>query len=362
MGTSAVATSSLPPLYTPWIEEVLGGSVPEERHATCSACAMCKPTNRVAITASLTEFEPATKCCTYVPTLPNFLVGMVLEDKDPTALEGRASIEQRIARGIGVTPLGLQPGAQYVLVYKHASGELFGRTSGLRCPHYLPEAGGQCGIWRHRNAVCTTWFCKFERGRVGKRFWDAVLHLLTIVERQLSLWAASELGEPIATLGAALLPYYATVLTPVPDPWSQRWSGRATDFYRESARLVRPLSWTQVRAIGGPEVALLAGKLRAAYGIMQSREVPKYVRLGPVTHTHRMDGTCALTSYSSNDMLILPTSIAATLSRFDGQRPTDAVCAAIAEDPGVFVDRDTLLRLVDFGVLLAMPTPAVSAS
>lgn len=362
MGTSAATTSSLPPLYTPWIEEVLGGSLPEERHATCSACAMCKPTNALAATASLAEFESDTKCCTYVPTLPNFLVGMALDNNDPAEYEGRASVERRIAEGLGVTPLGLQPSAQYVLVYKHASGKLFGRTSGLRCPHYLPEGGGQCGIWRYRNAVCATWFCKFERGWVGKHFWDALLYLLTIVERQLGLWAAAELGEPHSTLGAALLPYYATVLKTEPDPWSERWSGRVTDFYRESARLVRPLSWTDVRGIGGPEVALLAGKLRAAFGTVQSREVPAYLRLGPVTQTHRLDGTCALTSYSSNDMLVLPTSLANVLSHFDGRRSTDAVCAELAEHAEILVDTGTLLRLVDFGVLLAMPTPAVSGS
>jgi hypothetical protein len=357
VGTNSLAAASLPPLYAPWIEEALGGAVPEERHATCSACAMCTPTAATAATASLTVFDPATKCCTYVPTLPNFLVGLVLEDDDPAALAGRVSIERRIAAGTGVTPLGLQPDPHYVLIYKHAGHELFGRTRGLRCPHYLPGDGGQCGIWRHRNAVCATWFCKFERGRVGKRFWDALLQLLTMVERHLGLWAVGELGEPIDGLGPALLPYYATGLPGPASTWSGRWAGRAQEFYRETARLVEPLTWSQVREIGGMELALIAGQLRAAYGAVRAGEVPSHLRLGAVNTVERDGGTVALTGYNTNDMLLLPKPLADSLERFDGRRPTAQVCAEIASQGESQFDQTAVRRLVDFGILVAMPVP-----
>jgi hypothetical protein len=352
--TSSLAASSLPPLYAPWIDEALGGPLPEERHATCSTCAMCKPTATKAATASLTLFDPATKCCTYLPTLPNFLVGMILEDDDPAAIAGRTSVERRIAAGIGVTPLGLQSDPHYALIYKHAGGELFGRATGLRCLHYLPADGGQCGIWRHRNAVCATWFCKYERGRVGQRFWDALLQLLTLVERHLGLWAATELGEPIDRLGPALLPYYATTLPGPMSTWSQRWVGRPHEFYRESARLVEALTWMEVRKIGGPELALVAGQLRAAYGALQADGVPRYLRLGPVGTIARDSGDVALTGYNPNDLVVLSSSLAEALHLFDGRQPTDEVCEQIATR-GVPLDRVALSRLVDFGVLHEAP-------
>jgi hypothetical protein len=354
--TSSRAASSLPPLYAPWIDEVLGGPLPEERHATCSTCSMCKPAAAKAATASLTLFDPATKCCTYVPTLPNFLVGLILNDDDPAAIAGRASIEQRIAAGVGVTPLGLQSDPRYALIYKHVGSELFGRTTGLRCPHYLPADGGQCGIWRHRNAVCATWFCKYERGRVGKRFWDALLLLLTMVERHLGLWAAGELGEPIDGLGPALLPYYATMVPGPMSTWSQRWADRPPDFYRESAQLVEALTWTEVRKIGGPELALAVGQLRAAYGTMQTDEVPRYLRLGAVGTVARDDGNAAFIGYNPNDMVLLPNPVADAIERFDGRRLTDRVCAEIGSEAGTSLDRATVRRLIEFGVLVGMPT------
>lgn len=319
---------------------------------------MCRPTSAEAATGSLIEFDQATKCCTYVPALPNFLVGMALADDDPMAAPGRVSVEHRISEGgAGVTPLGLLPRPEYVLIYKHAGEELFGRTTGLRCPHYLSASGGLCGIWRHRNAVCATWFCKHERGLVGKRFWDALLVLLTTIERQLSLWAAAELGEEVHNLGPSLLPYYATVLSPGAEAWSERWHGRASEFYRASAELVSGLPWSRVREIGGPEVALYAGNLRTAFGALQTPEVPDHLRLGPVTRLDTSPTTCVVKGYSDKDLLPLSRSVADALFRFDGRRAAPEVCAEIDADLGIRLDASILRPLVEFGVLLPMTPP-----
>jgi len=98
--------STLPPLYAGWMAEFLDGAVPAETAATCEQCAMCAPD--AAAPVSLDFFDPATKCCTYIPSLPNFLIGRILDDASPEAAPGRASIERRIDERVGVTPLGMQ--------------------------------------------------------------------------------------------------------------------------------------------------------------------------------------------------------------------------------------------------------------
>jgi hypothetical protein len=337
-------------MYAPWIEAILGGPPPEERHATYSACAMCEPTNASTMTAVLTTFDPATKCCTYVPTLPNFLVGMILDEDDPAAEPGRRSVERRIVRGSGVTPLGLQAEPQFALIYKHAGSDAFGRSPGMRCPHYLPADGG-CGIWRHRNAVCATWFCKHERGAVGKRFWDALRQLLTLAERHLALWAAAELGEGLGGLASALVSYYATLPASLEHRWSSRWADRAGDFYRESANLVRPLAWTAVREIAGPELVLVEGTLRAAWEALEGASVPlPYLRFGAVSSFRRADGRRAMLGYSPLDLPILRESLARELDRFDGRRPTREVCEELTRETGAPIEPE-LLRLIEFGIL-----------
>ena len=66
-------SSPLPPLYARWFNDLVGDDIPSETRATCNDCAMCeiegdpnKPGSEL--------FNPASKCCTYLPRLFNFLV------------------------------------------------------------------------------------------------------------------------------------------------------------------------------------------------------------------------------------------------------------------------------------------------
>ncbi len=79
-GRSWQPPSTLPPLYAGWIDDLLGGPLPHESEATCEDCAM-RPSGPAA--AGALVFAAETKCCTYVPEVPNFLVGRILDDPDP---------------------------------------------------------------------------------------------------------------------------------------------------------------------------------------------------------------------------------------------------------------------------------------
>ena len=103
-----------------------------------------------------TFFTPQTKCCTYVPEMPNFLVGGVLADDDPELAAGRASLRERMRDKSSMSPLGVARKLSYALRYRHTP-DAFGHMQRLRCPHYI-EDGGRCGIWRHRESTCSTWF------------------------------------------------------------------------------------------------------------------------------------------------------------------------------------------------------------
>ena len=68
----------------------------------------------------------------------------------------------------------------------YASGDILGLFF-----HNYPSFTGQT-----RNAVCSTWFCKHERGAVGQRFWHAVRDLLIAVEERVALRCLIEGGLP----------------------------------------------------------------------------------------------------------------------------------------------------------------------
>lgn len=112
------------------MRELLGASLPGEPRSTCERCAMAEgpPPDPGP------HFLADVKCCTFVPNLPNFIVGRIL--RDPESPRGHASVRARIADGGGVTPLGLHIRPELAAAHAEArqNGE-FGRRRDLLCPH-----------------------------------------------------------------------------------------------------------------------------------------------------------------------------------------------------------------------------------
>jgi hypothetical protein len=190
------------------------------------------------------------------------------------------SIAARIDAGVGATPLGLEVPAAYRAVYGTAASA-FGRARSMRCPHYV-EDGGLCGIWEHRNATCSTWFCKHIRGAVGDRLWRAIGSFLHILEVELSLLCAERLGlDPGCVLDVEPSRPTAGELdaTGEPDPgkhWGA-WAGRERELYRACAELVAPMTLAEILAAIGPR-ARLAGRIAGArFADLRDTRVPERV-------------------------------------------------------------------------------------
>jgi hypothetical protein len=132
------------------MDALLAGTIPSETEATCDDCAMCAAGG--AQRGDAYFFRPDVKCCSFVPNLPNFLVGRILADADPHLAAGRASVEARSEAGMAVTPLGLGQPPAYRVLYDRGAPAAFGRSRTLRCPHFLDDGVGRCAIWRHRNS------------------------------------------------------------------------------------------------------------------------------------------------------------------------------------------------------------------
>jgi hypothetical protein len=340
------------------VTALLGETAPAERHATCSDCAMCAKDGTFPGDTSF--YSPVTKCCTFLPELANFLVGGVLGDPDPGAIEGRATVEARIAARVGVTPLGLGRSKVYSLLYGH-SRRGFGRAKALECPHHLPD--GRCGVWRHRESTCATWFCKHERGQVSKDFWNRLHDLLTVVEIALSRHAVLSLGLPASSL-EKLFPPRAVAADPTLDAdlldghvdprayaaaWGT-WVGREAEFYRRSAELAAKLSWDDVLAIGGMDVALCARLAREAHARLSSNELPERIRHRRLRVVSITGDTARIETYSAIDPLAIPKKLFDVLHRFDGRTTAETV-TTIENDHGLRLSPGLVRKLIDFDVL-----------
>lgn len=359
----------LPPLYATWLADLLPpGGLPRERRATCDDCAMCTKADGTLPTAGAT-FRPDVKCCVFVPRLASFLVGRILRDDDPSpvAVEGRASVERRLAARVGVGPLGLDRPPGQDLVHRHAAGA-FGQALGLRCPHYVDQGGGRCGIWRHREATCTTWFCQFVRGREGFEAWHAVRALLQVVEREVARWCALEAGIDAEVLAALLPGGPDDAAPPAGAPWEQLvdgrvddrswrwawgpWAGREREFFLEAARRADGLAWPDVLALGGTELRARAEVVRRAASRHVRPATPTRLAAGrfQVVAT-RADGGLRVVTHSTFDAIDLPAPLLPLLARFDGRR-TGEVLAELKQACNAELAPDFLRQLVDWGVLV----------
>jgi hypothetical protein len=365
--------ASLPPLYARWLDQLLDGPIPAEANATCHDCAMLLTESERSAPLAESEYNPDTKCCTYLPELWNFLVGGVLLDSHPDAESGRATVEARIDRGVAVTPLGLGKSRTFKVMYQTGGTNTFGQSRQLRCPHYLHEAGGLCGVWRNRESTCATWFCKYVRGAVGQTFWSHLHQLLRTAERMLAGWTLVQLGLDVSSLAQLYEPRREEQLSKLtrwdvderPDPrvtravWG-KWLGRERELYRECFRVVRGLTWTDVLRLGGAELDLYARLVRDAHARLLSKAVPDRPAVTLVQITPRGD-RARLATYSGIDPLDVPAIVTEILPYFDG-RPTADAIDAIRKAKQVSVDPSLVRKLADFGILHDRATDGVSGN
>lgn len=354
---------TLPPLYAGWLDQLLGGPIPAETNATCDSCAMLLTESETAVPLAESGYNPATKCCTYLPELSNFLVGGVLLDDHPDAARGRATVEARVDRGVAVTPLGLGKSQTFDLLYANGRAHTFGQSRALLCPHYLDEQDGRCSVWRHRESTCATWFCKHVRGAVGKTFWSNLHQLLHAAERALAGWTLLELGLDDTILAHLYEPYFGAGSSKLTGPdldgtsdpaelraaWG-RWRGHERELYVECARLVAPLTWSDVVRIGGARMTIYGRLVQDAYARLSSEAVPEHPAMALVQITPRPNGRARLATYSEIDALEVPSVVARILPYFDG-RPIAETLEQVRRTEGVRVEPSLVRKLADFGIL-----------
>jgi Fe-S-cluster containining protein len=355
----------LPELYRTLLPAFFAESVPEERKATCGSCAMCpggvdavEPVDGVD-----RQFRPDAKCCTFHPRLPNYLVGALLADERPALAEGRRRIEEKLAARVGLTPQWLRPPGKHRLLYDNVR-HAFGRSLLLLCP-FFERSEGTCTIWAHREAVCSTFFCRHVAGADGQRFWMALKSYLALCEQQLSRWALLELApafvleaDPAADgPGGPLSAEELEDRAPTPAAYAalwRDWAGRERALYLACFERVRALDAATFEAILGLDGRVALERLRAARDAAVSPRVPARLRFNPATTVKWLpDGTVALGAYSDLEALALPAAAYPLLLEFTGQDPVDAVRGRLRARHGLDLDDDALLSLHQHRILVA---------
>jgi hypothetical protein len=278
-------------------------------------------------------FDPELRCCTYHPQLLAHLCGGILRDGDAA---GRAHLRERIAARVGVTPIGIIPTPAYAAHHQALSGipGSFGHRRELRCPFLQDD---HCSIWRHRGLACAAFHCKYDRGALGHWRWNLIVVAFNVVDRVVSRWLLERQGLDVRACDALLHGSGDEAAA-----WGA-FLGREEEYFLEAARLVEALSWDDVVAIGGAELAGYADGVRAALARLD--EVPARVRKGPnVLYQIRPDRSALAQHPSvSLDLIELPADVVDLLAKLD-----EAPLADLGLPP------DLQRRLLDWQVLIGV--------
>jgi len=360
-------SDSLPQLYRNLLGPLAAEEVPAEWKATCGSCAMLAGAGGAAVApldGRSRFFRADTKCCTFHPRLPNYLVGAVLTTDDPALAEGRRRMEARVASRVGVTPEWLSPPRAYSLLYENARGA-FGRAQGLRCPFYEEGSGG-CTVWAHREAVCSTYYCKYAAGEDGRRFWTAVKALLSLAEVQLARASLLDLAPALldgeTLTGQARPPVGPEDIDGGPPPaaayaaaWGD-WAGRETELYASCHAWVRALGPADLDALLGLDGRLARRSLERALSAVRSTDLPPVLRLDPAaTVVWLADGSVALAAYSDLEAVALPGAAFELLVRFTGEEPVATVRERLRREKSADLADEVLLELYRHRVLTPPP-------
>ena len=353
----ALEIEPLPGLFAGWLGNAFGWVPAREVRASCERCPMCSPAAHAA-----RPFNPATKCCTYVPDIPNFLAGRILRDGPPSGV-GVGSLCARIAARSGVTPLFVGRSAYYAVVVEAAGGAGFGVAPALQCPHYDTEGAGSCSIWANRNSVCSTWFCKHVRGNVGRLMWESVRDMLGKLEADLTVWACERMGLGVGRIRRCLNHHASKASVRLAgelsgkwagvyeDHWGE-WCGREEEFYRGCAEVLDGVDWADIKRIAGP--ATLASIAAAEQAVREATAAswPDRVRLDEFV-VRPMDGVALLLKDSPHDPVEVTWGVLHRLGLF-------AKSATGAELTGCGIADHDLARLLDLRVLVPVASDQVS--
>jgi len=298
--------------------------MPDEIRTTCADCPMAPPAGPSH--SERPAFSAPARCCTYHPRLANFLVGRVLRRGD----RGTRAMRRRIEAGQGLEPRGVvAPDAVYEEYGRRANDE-YGCFEELTCPYWAPGTEN-CTIHVDRGAVCRTWHCRVEDGRLGNAAWQALRELLLVLEICVVELCLESVTAPESTADASEWIAYYIACSDAVDAAGQDHLGSLRDD-RITAHL---------RALAEAIDALhpdLPDVLMASVGGWFSEGDQMF-----------------MSAHSSFDLTATPGWIFEFLSRLDGERPWSEAIAETESVLGHPIPEDLVPRMFRRG-LLSSPT------
>lgn len=340
----------LPNVYQSFLPDIFGKEIAVETYADCSNCNMCQPNEYVT---DQRFFSSKTKCCTFKPIVPNYLVGGLIND---------SSMTSKISTYVNsshpkMQPLGYFPSHQELAHYSSILPDNFGIDETAAC-ELLDN--GNCSIWKYRNSMCSTYFCHYFKGTYGKLFWVDVRDFLQVIEELITHFICKELGISNQYLTDHTTNFYTNVQASLehPDPASSinnsdiwgKWDTNRFEFYSECYRMVQSFRESDIRTINESLYDEKLAALTTSYDNMLSESVPDILILNPACKIIDFDSeTCF---FYIKRLVKLPIIMKNIIKEFNGIHNVDQLLSSIPEKFNVDIDKAYIRHLHEQSILI----------
>jgi hypothetical protein len=354
--------SKTAPVYQRLFPELFDRPEVVETRATCDTCAMCDQ-GQIAPVA-MDYFRPDAKCCTWHPSLPNYLVGAILADTGEELAEGRRRLRAKIAARVGVTPQFIAPPRKYTALYAAARGAgFFGRSKVMLCPYFDEENNGRCTVWRYRESVCSTYFCKYTAGKPGFQFWDTLKGYLSLVEHALARYGAMTVDSTVTEPKVERYALTAEDIEDLPPSdadyarfWGNgKWVGREEEFYIACYERVQKLDKGdfEKHVDDTPDGRGLLAKLEAKYDDIANAKLPDVLIRTTNMKKREAGENVVVTSYNPYDAFSLEKELFDVLGMLRADQTLEENLARLDKEHDVQLAPELIHYLYVHGVLAA---------
>jgi len=350
--------NSVPEFYRRFLPEVFYKTVPPEPFSNCLDCQMVAKSRDEISSDTGRPFSPDTKCCTFIPRLPNYLAGAILSDNDPAMEEGKRRIIERIRSRKGVFPNGVYPTSEYNRQYQEKCRTDFGRNKQLLCPYFV-NGDYNCSIWKYREAICALWFCKHLAGKKGTEFWNSVIGYMKFLQEWLLNIAAGRCElDPVDPYDEGTYPGFrespgnGAEASSYADTWKQ-WEGNEIEYYIQCYEVVSNLDQGEIESILS-HGEILAKRIENLAADMIN--IPETLAVNKNLLHDDQAGNYIVEISSHIEILqksviwsfSLPKSV---LDSFDGTTKTSRITEKLIESDGTKIEQEILIALYNQGIL-----------
>jgi hypothetical protein len=343
----------LPEVYRTLFPAFFEQLIPQETMATCNDCAMCAKPEQPRIPGQ-EYFQPDIKCCAFHPKLPNYLVGGLLMDTNPAMDHGRKVVREKIRARTGVSPSNIMPPKKYAVLHKYGGERSFGKNHSLLCPYYVRETG-LCGVWKFRDAVCSTYFCKSVAGQEGKKFWNVLRGYLIQAQDSLTWYALLQLNWEVESVWDYLTNYSSDSLEfrdiddlpPDEEAYKKIWGswfGREEELYKKAYEIVSGMSREEYDRIAGMNQKVFLEWLKKRYQDVVAPVIPPMLRQNPDMKAFpAADGSYVIKTEAG--FFTIQQALYQVITFFDGQRSLDDVKKLVQQTWDAELEDELLLGM-----------------